>query len=200
MQPILLTIASLLLVATMCVHSVLGQRRLIRPLLDEGHGVMQRPLARFIVPFAWHLTSLIGLIVVAILFAWAWAPDQARHHRPRHDRYCFYRQWNLGRDWQQGSACRLAAADPYRAVFASGARDLAWPTASALRRETCYERRFVKTGRDTMRIVMTSLAVLALVACEQAGGNDQRHERGGRQHGDGCQCAWMPIGTRRLPD
>ena len=51
---------------------------LIRPLLDEGHGVMQRPLARFIVPFAWHLTSFIGLVVAAILFAWAWAPDQAR--------------------------------------------------------------------------------------------------------------------------
>ena len=73
-----LTIASLLLVMTMCVHSVMGQRRLIRPLLDQGAGVMQHPLARFIVPFAWHLTSGIGLIVAAILFAWAWAPDQAR--------------------------------------------------------------------------------------------------------------------------
>ncbi|HXG81566.1 MAG TPA: hypothetical protein VNJ05_07175 [Sphingomicrobium sp.] len=78
MQPVLLTAASLLIVATMCVHSILGQRRLIRPLLDEGHGVMQRPLARFIVPFAWHLTSFIGLIVAAILLGWAWAPDQAR--------------------------------------------------------------------------------------------------------------------------
>lgn len=78
MQPTLLTIAALLIVATMCVHSMLGQRRLIRPLLDEGHGVMQRPLARFIVPFAWHLTSFIGLVAAAILFAWAWAPDQAR--------------------------------------------------------------------------------------------------------------------------
>ena len=78
LQQTLLTGASLLLVATMCVHSILGQRRLIRPLLDYGNGVMQRPLARFIVPFAWHLTSFIGLIVAAILFAWAWAPDQAR--------------------------------------------------------------------------------------------------------------------------
>ena len=39
---------------------------------------MQHPLARFIVPFAWHLTSGIGLVVAAILFAWAWMPDQAR--------------------------------------------------------------------------------------------------------------------------
>jgi hypothetical protein len=78
MQQAALTIAALLLVMTMCVHSVLGQRRLVRPLLDEGAGVMKHPLARFIVPFAWHLTSGIGLVVAAILLAWAWAPDQAR--------------------------------------------------------------------------------------------------------------------------
>ncbi|MDP9421769.1 MAG: hypothetical protein M3Q19_02865 [Pseudomonadota bacterium] len=77
-EQIALTIASVLIVATMLVHSMLGQRRIIRPLLVEGTGVMQKPLARFIVPFAWHLTSFIGLIVAATLFAWAWAPDQAR--------------------------------------------------------------------------------------------------------------------------
>ena len=74
----MLTFASLLLVVTMCVHSLMGQQRLVKPLLDEGAGVMKHPLARFIVPFAWHLTSGIGLVVAAILFAWAWAPDQAR--------------------------------------------------------------------------------------------------------------------------
>jgi hypothetical protein len=73
-----MTAAALLLVMTMCVHSVIGQRRLVRPLLEQRQGVMQHPLARFIVPFAWHLTSGIGLIVAAILLAWAWAPDQAR--------------------------------------------------------------------------------------------------------------------------
>ena len=78
MQPILITIAAVLLIATMLVHSILGQRRLMRPLLDEGSGVMQRPQARFIVPFAWHLTSLIGLIVAAVLLAWAWMPEHAR--------------------------------------------------------------------------------------------------------------------------
>jgi len=73
-----LTFASLLLVTTMLVHSMIGQRRLIRPLLDEEAGVMKQPMARFIAPFAWHLTSGIGLVVAAILFAWAWAPDQAQ--------------------------------------------------------------------------------------------------------------------------
>ena len=78
LQQITLTASSVLLVMTMCVHSVMGQRRLIRPLLDEGAGVMKHPLARFITPFAWHLTSGIGLVVAAIFLAWAWAPDQAR--------------------------------------------------------------------------------------------------------------------------
>jgi len=78
MQPILLTIAAALLLLTMTVHSVIGQRRLIRPLLEEGAGVMSNPIARFIVPFAWHLTSGIGLVVAAILYAWAWMPEQAQ--------------------------------------------------------------------------------------------------------------------------
>ena len=78
LQQAALTASSVLLAITMTVHSVMGQRRLIRPLLDQGEGVMKHPLARFIVPFAWHLTSTIGLVVAAILFAWAWAPDQAR--------------------------------------------------------------------------------------------------------------------------
>jgi hypothetical protein len=79
MQQAVLTLASLLLLMTMTDHSVMGQRRLVRPLLDEGAGVMNNPIARFIVPFAWHLTSGIGLVVAAILFAWAWVPEQARN-------------------------------------------------------------------------------------------------------------------------
>ena len=78
MQQAALTIAALVLVMTMGVHSVLGQRRLLRPLLGESAGVMKHPLARFIVPFAWHLTSGIGLVVAAILLGWACAPGQAR--------------------------------------------------------------------------------------------------------------------------
>jgi hypothetical protein len=78
LQQGLLTAASLLLVATMAVHSILGQKRLIRPILKQGAGVVQRPLARFILPFGWHLMSFMGLVIAAVLFAWAWAPDQAR--------------------------------------------------------------------------------------------------------------------------
>jgi hypothetical protein len=74
----MLTFASVVLVMTMCVHSIMGQRRLVRPLLEQRQGIMQHPLARFILPFAWHLTTGIGLVVAAILFAWAWVPDQAQ--------------------------------------------------------------------------------------------------------------------------
>lgn len=78
LQQAVLTAASLLLVVTMGVHSILGQKRLIRPILKQGAGVMQYPLARFILPFGWHLMSFFGLIIAAILFTWAWAPDQAQ--------------------------------------------------------------------------------------------------------------------------
>lgn len=77
LEQALLTFASLLLVVTMGVHSILGQKRLIRPILKQGAGVMQVPLARFILPFGWHLMSFMGLVIAAVLFAWAWAPDQA---------------------------------------------------------------------------------------------------------------------------
>ena len=77
MQQAALTVAAVLLVMTMGVHSIMGQKRLIRPILKQGSGVMQYPLARFILPFGWHLMSFMGLVIAAILFAWAWAPDQA---------------------------------------------------------------------------------------------------------------------------
>lgn len=77
MQQAALTVAAILLVVTMGVHSILGQKRLIGPILKQAAGVMQRPLARFILPFGWHLMSFMGLIIAAILFAWAWAPAHA---------------------------------------------------------------------------------------------------------------------------
>jgi len=50
------------------VHAILGERRLIGPLLALNQGVLARPLARQVLRFAWHLTSalmiLCGLVVV----------------------------------------------------------------------------------------------------------------------------------------
>jgi hypothetical protein len=78
MQQVALTVAAALLVITMTVHSLMGQRRLIRPIIRQGAGVMKNPLARFILPFGWHLMSFMGLVLAAILMAWAWAPNQGR--------------------------------------------------------------------------------------------------------------------------
>lgn len=77
LQQATLTFASLLLVITMCVHSAVGQRRLIRPIIKQGAGVMRNPLARFILPFGWHLMSFMGLVLAAVIFAWAWTPEKA---------------------------------------------------------------------------------------------------------------------------
>jgi len=77
MEQALVSFSALTLATIMCVHSLLGQRRLVRPLLDEAKGVMANRLARFILPFAWHLTSAIGFVLAAILLAWAWVPAKA---------------------------------------------------------------------------------------------------------------------------
>ncbi len=78
LEPLLLTLAAALIIVTMAVHSLLGQKHLIQPLLDIEQGILARALARFLIPFAWHLTSAVGLVLAAVLLAWAWAPDHAR--------------------------------------------------------------------------------------------------------------------------
>jgi hypothetical protein len=45
--------------ATAFTHSYFGERRLIGPLVKSNAGVMSRVLAKQVVRFAWHLTSLL---------------------------------------------------------------------------------------------------------------------------------------------
>lgn len=72
---VMLIAAATLIVATMVVHSWLGERRLIGPLLANPTGVLANDLARAVLRFVWHLTSGIGLIVAVALFAAAIKPD-----------------------------------------------------------------------------------------------------------------------------
>ncbi len=72
---ILLLLAAGLIVATMAVHSWLGERRLIGPLLTNPTGILVSEFAQVIVRFAWHLTSAIGLVVAAALIAAAIDPE-----------------------------------------------------------------------------------------------------------------------------
>ncbi len=57
--PIFLVAAALLTLVTAFTHSYFGERRLIGPLVASNEGVMSRKLAKQVVRFAWHLTSVL---------------------------------------------------------------------------------------------------------------------------------------------
>ena len=75
MNSTLLLIAAALVVVTCLTHSLLGEKRLIGPLLDIHVGVLQSDLARKVLRFAWHLMSGLGLIVAFLLFNYARSPS-----------------------------------------------------------------------------------------------------------------------------
>ncbi len=66
-----------LLVLTAIVHSAFGERFLLRPLFRKPHGVVASRLARFVLRFAWHLTSLSWFALAIILLALQWQPSLA---------------------------------------------------------------------------------------------------------------------------
>ncbi len=64
------------LLITCIVHSVAGEFYLLRPLFKHrGNRVLENALARFVLRFAWHLTSAIWLLLAAILFTAAFGPQ-----------------------------------------------------------------------------------------------------------------------------
>ncbi len=63
----LLYTAAALLIVTGVVHSLLGERRLIAPLLSRREGILASELARFLLRFAWHLTSMTWAVLALIL-------------------------------------------------------------------------------------------------------------------------------------
>jgi hypothetical protein len=63
----LLYIAAALLITTGAVHSLLGERRLIGPLLARREGILASNFARFILRFAWHLTTVTWVVLALIL-------------------------------------------------------------------------------------------------------------------------------------
>lgn len=73
----LLISSALLMAVTAAIHSVVGERRLIGPLLRLERGVMAVPLARQVLRLAWHLTSAL-MIACAIAIAWPQTPHGVR--------------------------------------------------------------------------------------------------------------------------
>ncbi len=62
-----LLMAAALCVITGLLHSVLGEQRLIQPLLASDLPIMQNNLARQVTRFAWHWTTALWLLVAATL-------------------------------------------------------------------------------------------------------------------------------------
>ena len=63
-------IAALLMVLTACLHSYFGERRLIAPMLSIDAPLFQSALARWVIRFAWHMTSAL---IMLIGFVWLMA-------------------------------------------------------------------------------------------------------------------------------
>lgn len=71
----LLVLSAIVMALTALLHSIVGERRLIGPLLDLNAGVMRVPLARQVLRFAWHLTSVL-MIACAFAVAWPGTPRE----------------------------------------------------------------------------------------------------------------------------
>lgn len=74
MNGALLLFAAACLVATACAHSALGERRLIAPMIAARHGVLRSGYACFILRFAWHLTSVMLVLLASLLATLALRP------------------------------------------------------------------------------------------------------------------------------
>lgn len=120
MNEVALMIAALLLFGTGIVHSILGEHRLIGPLLDPNRrtGILEKSrFARQVLRFAWHLTTLALWGFAAILAGLAITPSG---------------QHTVTTLAIIAVVCLLSAAYIF---ITSGARHLAWPiflTASGL--------------------------------------------------------------------
>ena len=63
----MLLMAAALCIITALIHSVLGEQRLIGPMLASKKPLMESALARNITRFAWHWTTLLWICVAATL-------------------------------------------------------------------------------------------------------------------------------------
>ncbi len=70
---ILLWLSAVMMAATGLTHSILGEKRLIGPVLAIESDITRRPLARQILRLAWHLTTLF-MLLTALLVVWPGTP------------------------------------------------------------------------------------------------------------------------------
>jgi hypothetical protein len=82
MSATLLYCAAALAVVTAIVHSVLGERLILGPILgaaEPGPWILRSRLARAIVRFAWHFTSISWVAVAAVFAILAGLPAPAQN-------------------------------------------------------------------------------------------------------------------------
>ena len=74
MNMIWLWLSAITMTLTALVHSILGEKRLIKPLLALDNEIMRRPLARKVIRFAWHFTTIL-MILSALIVVWPSSPS-----------------------------------------------------------------------------------------------------------------------------
>lgn len=68
-----LSLSAAAMALTAATHSWFGEKRLIQPVLALNTGITAAPLARKVLRFAWHFTSLL-MLVCAALVVWPGTP------------------------------------------------------------------------------------------------------------------------------
>lgn len=59
----------LALILVSAVHSLLGEKLLLKPMFSRrGNAVLESDLARLVIRFAWHVTSLCWIMMAIILY------------------------------------------------------------------------------------------------------------------------------------
>ena len=69
MNPILIYASAIVIVLTAALHSILGEKRLIAPLLAEAYGPLASRLGRQVTRFAWHFTTVLMVLSALLLLA-----------------------------------------------------------------------------------------------------------------------------------
>ncbi len=71
----LVAIVAGLLVLTGTIHSLLGEKRLITPLLQARSGILASAQARFLLRLTWHGFSVLMGVLALVLLTLIWRPE-----------------------------------------------------------------------------------------------------------------------------
>jgi len=64
------------LIAVSALHSIAGEKLLLTPMFERrGNKVLDNALARLVLRFAWHLTSILWIMMAIILYVLVFSPE-----------------------------------------------------------------------------------------------------------------------------